>query len=72
MITELRVPSEIETRGFVFTLASNAIWVRNLDGDLVSYVRVLDENGHRIIRTQEDFETEVAFWLNDNVPHESV
>lgn len=67
MITEIRVPAQIETRGFIFTLASNAIWVRNLDGQLVSYVRVLDDNGHRIIRTQEDFETEVAFWLNENI-----
>jgi len=67
MITELLVPATIESCGFVFILVSNAIWVHDQDGQLVSYIRVLDDNGHRVIRTQEDFETEVAFWLNENL-----
>lgn len=67
MITELRIPTEIEVRGFIFTLASNAIWVHNLDGDLVSYVRVLDDNGHRIVRTQDEFEEQIDFWFQENL-----
>lgn len=68
MITELRLPSAIETHGFIFTLREIYISVHNLDGDLLAILPVLNENGHRIVRTQEDFEAEVAFWLNENLP----
>lgn len=67
MITELRLPAQIEARGFIFTLKANGIWVENLDGQLVSYIRVLDDNGYRVVRTQEEFETQVDFWLNENI-----
>jgi hypothetical protein len=69
MITELRIPAQIRTRGFIFTLGEIYIAVHNLDGDLMAILHVLSDNGHRIVRTQEEFEAEVAFWLNENLPH---
>jgi hypothetical protein len=41
--------------------------VQNLDGDLLALLPLLDDNGHRVVRTQEQFETEVAFWLKENL-----
>ena len=67
MLTELNLGYQVETDGFIFTLFSVCIKVENLDGDLVAYLPVLDDNGHRIVRTQEQFETEIAFWLKDNL-----
>jgi hypothetical protein len=66
MITELRIPYQVETDGFIFTLNDINITVQNLDGDLMAILPVLDENGHRIVRTQESFEIEIAFWLKEN------
>lgn len=65
MITEIPLNSQIQSDGFVFTLTAVCIRVDNLDGELVAYLPVLDNNGHRIVRTQEEFETEAAFWIKD-------
>jgi hypothetical protein len=67
MITELPVGYQIEKDGFIFTLTTNAIWVENLDGQLVSYIRVLDSNGHRIVRSEEQFQSEIDWWLKENL-----
>lgn len=67
MLTEIPLGTQVETDGFIFTLDSVCIRVENLDGDLIAYLPVLNENGHRIVRTQEQFETEIAFWIKENL-----
>lgn len=66
MITELNLGYQVESDGFIFTLGSICISVESLDGDLVAYLPVLNDNGHRIVRTLEQLEIEIAFWLKDH------
>lgn len=67
MITELPVGYQLENSGFIFTLGTVYMSIQNLDGDLLALVSLLGDNGLRVVRSQEQFETEVAFWLKDNL-----
>jgi hypothetical protein len=67
MITELKIGHQVEVRGFIFTLQSLYITVHNLDGELMAILPILGDNGHRIVRSEEQFQTEVDFWIKDNL-----
>lgn len=66
MITELKLGHAVEVDGFIFTLGPVSISVENLDGELVAMLPVLNDAGVRVVRNQEQFETEIAFWLKEN------
>jgi hypothetical protein len=65
MITELPLGYNVEVDGFTFILGSICIRVEDDRGGVVAYIPVLNSDGIRIVRTQEQFETEVAFWLGE-------
>jgi hypothetical protein len=66
MITELPLGYQIKKNGFVFTLREVYMSVHNMDGDIMAIMHVLDGNGHRIVRTEDEFQMEVDWWLNEN------
>lgn len=61
----LEIGHEIKAEGFVFTLHPVYISVHNLDGDLMAILPVLDHNGYRVVRTEEQFQSQVDFWMNE-------
>lgn len=64
MLTELPVGYSITVDDVVFTLEKLCIRVEQ-GKQLLAILPVLNSNGIRVVRTQEEFETEVAFWLKD-------
>lgn len=64
MITEIPVGYSVEVDDYKFTLQNLYITVEQ-NGTLLKIIPVLNSDGIRIVRTQEEFETEVAFWLGE-------
>jgi hypothetical protein len=67
MITELKVGHQVQTHGFIFTLDSVYMSVHNLDGELMAMISVLNDHGHRIVRSETQFQSQIDFWLADNL-----
>lgn len=64
MITEIPVGTTTIVNGYTFTL--NKLTIDVSKGTMVfAIIPILDQNGLRFVRTQEQFETQIAFWLKD-------
>lgn len=59
--------NEIQSHGYTFLHRGNEIDVYDFDRGPrpVAIIPTLDDNGHPRIHSQQDFETEVAYWLHD-------
>ncbi len=64
MITEIPVGTSVIVNGYTFTLTRLTIDV-SAGTNVFASIPVLDSNGFRFVRTQEQFEIQIAFWLKD-------
>jgi len=64
MITEIPVGTSVIVNGYTFTLTRLTIDV-STGTKVFASIPVLDSNGLRCVRTQEQFEVQIAFWLKD-------
>lgn len=60
----LTVGYKVMLNGYTFTLNRYSIDV-SIGANVFAIIPVLDDNGLRSVRTQEQFETAITFWLHD-------